>query len=310
MAVAIRDAAAALGGEIVGRDRITAPGPGHSRADRSLSIVLSPSAPDGFVVTSFSGDDWRVCRDHVRERLGIAGGAGARERTESIRTSPAPVARDDAARTQRALDIWNAARAPEGSPIEPYLSGRGLQLPPEAAGAALRWHPDCPFGKGTTAGAMVALVRDVTTNAPRAIHRTAIDGRGRKRSDLGANGRLTLGPIAGGAVKLTPDDGVTLALGIGEGIESSLSLRALPEFAGGPVWALLAANQLARFPLLGGIESLWVAVDRDPTGVEAAAEVAARWRSREVLRVTPRGERQDLNDLVAPRIVDACGVAC
>lgn len=296
-AVAIRAAAAALGGEIVGRDRIVAPGPGHSRADRSLSIVLSPSAPDGFVVTSFAGDDWRACRDHVRELLGLDG----QERPSAAGAQRAVLnghQADDEARAARALAIWKEALPPAGSPIEPYFASRGLELPPQAAGEAVRWHPNCPFGKGAETGCMVALVRDVVTNEPRAIHRTAIDGRGRKRSELGANGRLTLGPIAGGGVKLTSDEDVALSLGIGEGIESTLSLRMLPEFASGAVWALLAANQLSRFPLLAGIEALWIAVDRDPTGLQAAAEVARRWRSREVLRVTPRGDRQDLNDVV------------
>ena len=48
-----------------------APGPGHSGKDRSLSIKLSPKSPDGFVVHSFAGDDPLVCKDYVRERLGL-----------------------------------------------------------------------------------------------------------------------------------------------------------------------------------------------------------------------------------------------
>src|SRR5207248_1762914 len=47
------------------------PGPGHSPKDRSLSIKLNPSAPDGFVVHSFAGDDPLQCKDHVRSKLGI-----------------------------------------------------------------------------------------------------------------------------------------------------------------------------------------------------------------------------------------------
>ena len=52
-----RRLAHALGGEVVGRDRALVPGPGHSRHDRSLSIRLVSSAPDGFLVHSFAGDD-------------------------------------------------------------------------------------------------------------------------------------------------------------------------------------------------------------------------------------------------------------
>jgi RecA-family ATPase len=57
-----------LGGELNG-DQISAPGPGHSTADRSLSVRIDASAPDGFVVHSFAGDDPIACRDYVRDKL-------------------------------------------------------------------------------------------------------------------------------------------------------------------------------------------------------------------------------------------------
>ena len=43
--------ARALGGEITGNN-VSAPGPGHSPADRSLSVTLSDTAEGGFVVLS------------------------------------------------------------------------------------------------------------------------------------------------------------------------------------------------------------------------------------------------------------------
>lgn len=66
-----REAAKMLGGKIGAGGNIMCPGPGHSREDRSLSVRLDPSAPDGFVVNSLAGDDVNRCRDHVRERLGL-----------------------------------------------------------------------------------------------------------------------------------------------------------------------------------------------------------------------------------------------
>jgi hypothetical protein len=48
-----RNLASALGGEVSG-DQIRAPGPGHSKEDRSLSVKLDSGAPDGFVVHSFA----------------------------------------------------------------------------------------------------------------------------------------------------------------------------------------------------------------------------------------------------------------
>src|SRR6202049_5069924 len=71
MALDARAVAAQLGGNVAGRDAVLAPGPGHSRADRSLSIKIDPGARDGFVLHSFAGDSVAACRDHVRARLGI-----------------------------------------------------------------------------------------------------------------------------------------------------------------------------------------------------------------------------------------------
>ena len=59
-----------LGGEASG-NQVRAPGPGHSAGDRSLSVLLDASAPEGFVVHSFAGDDAIRCRDYVRDRLGL-----------------------------------------------------------------------------------------------------------------------------------------------------------------------------------------------------------------------------------------------
>jgi hypothetical protein len=66
----IEKIAAMLGGSVSGREALV-PGPGHSAADRSLSIKLDVGAPDGFVLHSFASDDAIACRDYVRGRLGL-----------------------------------------------------------------------------------------------------------------------------------------------------------------------------------------------------------------------------------------------
>jgi AAA domain-containing protein len=62
--------AQALGGE-VRAGQVRAPGPGHTPHDRSMTVKLSASAPDGFVVNSFAGNDAIECRDYVRAKLGM-----------------------------------------------------------------------------------------------------------------------------------------------------------------------------------------------------------------------------------------------
>src|SRR5215813_9215059 len=67
----LKQIARALSGEVAG-DHVRAPGPGHSRTDRSLSVKIDPSAPDGFVVHSFSpSDDPIACKDYVRQKVGL-----------------------------------------------------------------------------------------------------------------------------------------------------------------------------------------------------------------------------------------------
>ena len=71
--------------EILGGDArrfdVVAPGPGHSAADRSMSVRPDEGAPDGFLVHSFAGDDAIECKEYVTEKLGLtpkskSGGTG------------------------------------------------------------------------------------------------------------------------------------------------------------------------------------------------------------------------------------------
>src|SRR6516165_9289853 len=62
-----RSLARALGGEVRGNE-IRAPGPGHSKEDRSLSVKVTPG---DLIVYSHAGDDWQECKDYVREKAGL-----------------------------------------------------------------------------------------------------------------------------------------------------------------------------------------------------------------------------------------------
>ena len=153
---------------------------------------------------------------------------------------------------------------------------------------------------------MLALVRNIITNEPQAIHRTALDRDGNKVKITGQDGtsrdRMALGSLQGGAVKLTDDAEVTKAVGIGEGIESTLSLQQLPEWIGSPVWSLLSKNGVRDFPVLSGIETLMIAVDHDAKqhGQKAVTAVTARWSAAgcEVLLAWPTTQGDDINDVV------------
>ena len=288
----LRSAARALGGEVVGRG-IVCPGPLHSRRDRSLSILFDASAPGGFTLHSHAGDDFGTCRDFVRDRLGLSAQVDPKFKAEGDSETLPPSTSD---RTALALRIWREARQPAESPVARYLVRRGLETVHNMH-EVLRFHPSCPFA-GERTRAMVALVRNIVTNEPQSVHRTALSLAGEK-IELNGKDRLALGSIRGGAVKLTPDEEVTTCLGIGEGIETTLSLRCVPEFGTSPVWSVLNAGGITSFPVLPGIECLWIAVDDDPAGHASSELCADRWRraGREGFLVRSGIAGTDLNDI-------------
>ena len=46
----------------------TAPGPGHDKDDRSLTIRAHRSNPKDVVLHSFAGDDWQKIKDELRDK--------------------------------------------------------------------------------------------------------------------------------------------------------------------------------------------------------------------------------------------------
>jgi hypothetical protein len=202
-----------------------------------------------------------------------------------------------------ALRIWREAVNPANTPAQRYLAARGVLdlLPDGALGDVLRFHPVCPFN-GEHVPCLVALVRDIHTDQPRAVHRIAIEYEVDGSIRINGVRRMALGPIKGGVIKLTDHAEVTTYLGIGEGIESTLSMRRRPGFGTSPVWSLISADGIGTFPVLAGIEVLFIAVDNDENSVgqTAAAMCMERWTAAdaEVFRLTPKAIGADLNDVV------------
>src|SRR6476659_2096632 len=155
----------------------------------------------------------------------------------------------------------------------------------------LAYHPACPFEAGRLP-CMVALIRDIQTDEPRAIHRTALK--------LGALperiGRLSFGPIAGGSIKLSPNDEVTSGRLVGEGIETVLSASQMFQFR--PAWSLISTAGMRGFPVLSVVECVTVAVDNDQAGQQAAAELVQRYSTAGVEIITTKTNiAKDFNDV-------------
>jgi putative DNA primase/helicase len=212
-------------------------------------------------------------------------------------------AADSVANMDAALRIWNEAIPFAGTIAEHYLASRSIRdLAPGIDGEALRFHPRCPWrndaGDMIKVPALIGLFRDIHTDVPRAIHRRALTNDGQKIGKPKA-----LGPKTNCAIKLSPNVQVSDRLTIGEGVETTLAGMMLGYF---PAWAVGDAGELARFPVLDGVDPLNVLVDNDIgiAGQNAALRCSARWTGaqRTVFRIIPRQSGTDINDLVDGRI--------
>lgn len=220
--------------------------------------------------------------------------AALRRRDEERQRQAAQAAAEDARRRQKALGWWEEARPIWGTLGHFYLGlTRGLaDLPPDISPRVLRFHPNCPFGEGVRHPCLIALFRDIETDEPVAVQRTAIDAA------AGKIGRLSMAPTGGAAIKLTDAADVVGGLTIGEGLETVLSgLR----WGHWPAWALGSAGEIAKFPVLPGIEVLSIHIEN---GCEANARAVQtcgeRWAKagREVRLIRPPVGFKDLNDFV------------
>jgi putative DNA primase/helicase len=302
-----RAVALALGGDVLSGSEVLAPGPGHSPKDRSLSIDFDPSAPDGFVVHSFAGDDWRACRDYVRSRLGMPpwkpGDGQDRcvhpsrikefdRRAVDREAERRPRSEEDLLQIKYAVAIWDRAADPQGTLAERYLNSRALELTAELAGPVLRFHPRCPWrnedtGRTDYIPALIAAFRSIDDDVITAIHRIALNPDGTKLD------RRMLGPVRRAAVKLDPSS-TTGELAIGEGIETCMAARQLGIR---PCWALGSTSNILGFPVIGNITQLTILGEPGEASRDAIRFCAPRWRNagRRVRIIMPE-IGSDLND--------------
>jgi phage/plasmid primase-like uncharacterized protein len=208
-------------------------------------------------------------------------------------------AHEKAADTAFALQRWNEGVCIWDTPAQTYLASRHCDgLFPLDRDAVFRFHPACVFG-GQQLPCLLSLLRNVDTDEPQAVHRTALTSDGQKID------RKMLGPKAGAAIKLWPQSAVSNRLVVGEGIETTLSAALHIKHRGSPLqpaWACVDAGNLAALPVLPGVQHLTILVDNDKsnTGQEKARECSRRWASsgRDVIRLTPNKTGIDFNDIV------------
>ena len=279
-----------MGGNVTSRDSVNVPGPGHAKADRSLSININARAPGGFVVYSHAGDDPIECRDYVRERLGLEpwSGSSRQDRRTPLAVSDAGPDPKKERNKRFALRIWAQSVNPIDTIVEFYLrEHRDLALPAELAGGVIRFHGSLYVDSQTRMPGMVCLLRNIETNEPCGIHRTYLDQDTARKVD-----RRMFGIAKGAAIKFDPVSADTLT--IGEGIETVLSARA----AGyAPAWALGSSGAVKSFPVLKRPSELTILEENDPTSRGGVKICAKRYLdARKPINIITSNVGNDFND--------------
>jgi hypothetical protein len=269
--------ARALNGTVTGRYSVSAPGPGHSARDRSLSIKMDPNAPLGFLVFSHAGDDPLVCRDHVQQRLCVEPWAANHNRRF-------PAIRPDKAngRHDRASWLWSQRRPISiDTPVARYLSKRGFS---DRVPSTLGYLP----ARGRYPAAMIAAFHLAPELEPgligspsvRGVHLTRVSEDGHKAPNAAGVAKIMIGACKGNPILVAPPNDL-LGLAITEGIEDGLSVH---QATGLGVWAAGAAGFMPTLaPLVPDfIECVTIFAHDDTAGRRGALKLAQALHHRRI----------------------------
>jgi hypothetical protein len=259
----------ALGGELYdGGRRANVPAPGHSRGDRSVSLLLSSGR---VVAHCFGGCDWREVLDDLRRR-GLVGAEGEPRSGGTPEVGPArlPLRSERLAAAHHLWSGGEVVRPGSLSSRHAHLRGVRRDVPD-----ALRYHPAAPLAAyqpcRTSRPALMAAVHAVDDQLT-AVELTYLDPDGRRATGLRLS-RKTVGLLpAGSAVRLDPPDHELL---VAEGVFTALSAT---ERFGLPGWALLSTSNLRRWTPPTGVRRILIAADRGRDGEASAALLADRLR--------------------------------
>ena len=258
----------ALGGDLYqGGTRASIPAPGHSGADRSISLWLA----NGRVIAhGFGGSDWKAALDVLRAR-GLIDARG--QPAGEGRPGPPPSAIPGTDRRDVARRLWEAAIPIASASLSArHLRRRRVPTDPGSI-LDLRHHPAAPlsvYGAGrATRPALMAAVRDPSGRLS-AVEITYLDPSGHRAVGLSLP-RKTIGVVPpGSAVRLAAPGADHL---VGEGVATTLSAMARFVLPG---WALLSVRNLAAWSPPPEVRRVLIAADRGRPGEAAALRLRLR----------------------------------
>lgn len=198
----------------------------------------------------------------------------------------APPPADKAHKGEQARKLWAEALPIAGTSAETYLRRRNIDI----------GLPDClRFARLRFAGEvrpmLIAAVAGAD-NRVQAVHRIVLKDDGSKADLDGGKVKFSLGPVMGGAIRLTGSaNGMLVCVGIEDGLT-------LLQQQAQAVWAVTGDVALPAVRLPAGVRSVVVAHDNDASGKAAGKKAAGKLASegRQVRLIQPIHPFKDFNE--------------
>jgi putative DNA primase/helicase len=285
-----------LGGDLYdGGRRANIPAPGHSRADRSVSLLLKD---DRVIVHTFGDGDWQAVLDDLRAKRLIDAHNALRSVTFGAGVAQAVAPKPDYRRLDAARRLWEAGRPVAGALAERHCRLRHIHraLP---GPQVLRHGGETPvsaYAESRYRRPALLVAISAADGAFSAVEVTYLAANGQRALDLRLP-RKTVGLVPpGSAVRLDPAAPEML---VAEGVFTTLSAT---ERFGLPGWALQSTRNLKSWSAPQGVRSVLIAADRGKDGEASAEILAARLRRQGVAATIalPSEPHGDWNEAARP----------
>lgn len=201
----------------------------------------------------------------------------------------APPPADKAHKGEQARKVWAESLPIAGTPAETYLRRRNIDI----------GLPDClRFARCRFAGEVRPMLIAAVAghdNRVQAIHRIVLKNDGSKADLDGGKVKFSLGPVMGGAIRLT---GSANGMLVCAGVEDGLTLL---QQQGQAVWAVTGDVALPALELPAGVRSVVVAHDNDDSGKTAGSKTAHKMAAegRQVRLIQPLPGFKDFNEEIS-----------
>lgn len=192
-------------------------------------------------------------------------------------------------------ELWKSGKIIEwNSKASSYFTLRNIELP---NGCTSVKYFENAIISGVTASAIGTAFKKIGSNLITGIMFTHLNGT--RKGELGkayAKGS-NKSQSAIQIIELGENDN---SLGVGEGLETTLSIRRLKGLEGLPVWACGDAGNLGNFTPPPQIKNIIAAVDNDAAGITAFTKLARRMKAMDIMvhSIISPIPKEDLNDYI------------